>query len=386
MIRFLFVVILTIAVSACGSSSDSQGSKKGGKPPNKKGLSKAECDELKIRSGTRRGPRVKLPEECKDEVIINVEAQEVVLGDAVSVFKSTTILEADEESEVTTKSSGIVLQINSEVGEYVEEGDVLAVLESDQQKLRLESAEATYQKSLHNYERAKILLAKGLSNKESVDNLKFETQSLKTNLEQAKLELEYTKVRAPISGVITERHVKKGNLIPMNFAAYKIVNFDSIQSVINVPEDKWNVFKENLDVEFDFSSISHKVMGKILRIDPVVNSNTGTFRVVIELNDIEKAQSIGLRPGLFGKTNIILDKHENTMLISKNAVIREDELAYTYVINEGNTVKKHNLELGYEMDDQLEVLEGVSAGDRVVTTGKNNVSSDSKVEVVEYND
>ena len=82
----------------------------------------------------------------------------------------------------------------------------------------------------------------------------------------------------------------------------------------------------------------------------------------------------------------ILDRNENTRLISKNAVVREDESAYTYVVQEDNTAKKHSLTLGYEMDDLLEVLEGVEEGDLVITTGKNNVSENSIVEVVSYDD
>ena len=320
-----------------------------------------------------------------EEVVINVEAVKIHKGDAVSVFKTTTILEADLESAVTSKASGIILKVNVEVGDSVKAGDILAVLESDVQQLRYASANANYQKSLNNYERAKSLLKKGLANKESVDNLKFETQSLKTSLQQAKLDLDFTKVRAPISGIITKRNIKKGNLIQTNTQVYEIVNFDSLQSIINVPEDKWNLFKKDLEVEFEFTSLSNTVKGSILRIDPIVDSTTGTFKVVIALNKAATGQ-YKLRPGLFGKTKIILNKHVNTMLVSKNAVIREDEKAFVYEINDDKTVTKRDLELGYEMDDVLEIISGIEAGKRVVTTGKNNISEESKVEVIEYKD
>jgi len=315
-------------------------------------------------------------------VIINVEAENVYRDNAISVFKTTTILEADLESAVTSKASGIVLQINVEVGDSVAEGDVLAILESDLQKLSLQSAEANYQKSLHNYERAKILLKKGLANQESVDNLKFETRSLKTNLDQALLDMAFTKVKAPISGIITKRNIKKGNLIQLNTQVYEIVDFDTLQAIINVPENKWGLFKNNLEVMFQFASLNDSITGHILRIDPIVDSSTGTFKVVIAIDD----QQTKLRPGLFGKTQIILDKRLNTLLVTKNAVIREDDKAFVYVINADKTVTKTAIQLGYEMDDSIEVLAGIEDNQQVVTTGKNNVSSDSTVEVIEYND
>jgi RND family efflux transporter MFP subunit len=321
----------------------------------------------------------------EEEVVINVEATKVYTGDAVLLFKTTTILEADLESAVTSKASGIILKVNVEVGDKVQAGDVLAVLESDVQQLRYASAEANYQKVLNNFKRAKSLLKKGLANKESVDNLNFETKSLKTSLQQAKLDLDFTKIKAPISGVVTKRNIKKGNLIQTNTQVYEIVNFDSLQAVINVPEDKWNVFKEGLEVDFIFTSMTETVKGHILRIDPIVDSTTGTFKVVIALDEDASSQ-YHLRPGLFGKTQIILNKHANTLLVSKNAVIREDDNAFVYEINSDNTVTKRNLVLGYEMDDALEITSGIEVDKRVVTTGKNNISEESKVEVIEYKD
>lgn len=389
MIRIYLIVFLVIFIVACGSkppTDDKSGSNKTEasakakdcKKPNKAGMGKDGSRGKRGKEGES--------EECEEEIIINVEAETVYRGDAVAVFKTTTILEADQESEVTSKASGIVLEINAEVGDRVKEGDVLAVLESDQQQLRLESAEANYQKSLHNYERAQTLVKKGLSNQESVDNLKFETRSLKTNLNQARLELEYTQVKAPISGVVTARNIKKGNLIPLNTAVYAIVDFDSLQAVVNVPEDKWTLFKNDLEVQFEFTNLKDVISGHILRIDPIVDSSTGTFKVVIAIDDIDKNILLGLRPGLFGKTHIVLNKHENTLLVTKNAVIREDTNAYVYVINEDKSVTKTNIELGYEMDDSLEVLSGLTQGQQLVTTGKNNVSAESKVEVIQYND
>ena len=367
--KHLFILILLSTLISC--SKEDVDTKDNSKKQTTEKTSKKE----------KKGKKGKNKKE--EEVVINVEATTITTGDAVLLFKTTTILEADLESAVTSKASGIVLKVNVEVGDKVQAGDVLAVLESDVQQLRYDSANANYQKVLNNYNRAKSLLKKGLANKESVDNLKFETKSLKTSLEQAKLDLDFIKIKAPISGVVTKRNIKKGNLIQTNTQVYEIVNFDSLQAVINVPEDKWNVFKKGLEVDFLFTSMTQKVKGHILRIDPVVDSSTGTFKVVIALDD-GASSTYNLRPGLFGKTQIILDKHENAKLVSKNAVVREDENAFVYEINDDNTITKRDLVLGYEMENALEIVSGIEVGKRVVTTGKNNISEESKVDVIDY--
>ncbi|MBL4661725.1 MAG: efflux RND transporter periplasmic adaptor subunit [Alcanivoracaceae bacterium] len=375
LIIFVFTVVLILSLASCGreAAGDSSATKDASK--------KAQVDKKANRKKGKRTGRGK-GKDSDEPVIINVEAENVQRGNAISVFKTTTILEADLESAVTSKASGIVLKINVEVGDKVVEGDVLAILESDLQQLGLQSASANYQKSLHNYDRAKVLLKKGLANKESVDNLKFETRSLKTNLDQAKMDLDFTRIKAPISGVITKRSIKKGNLIQLNTAVYEIVDFDSLQAVINVPENKWGLFENNLEVVFDFASFDKPVTGRILRMDPVVDSSTGTFRVVIAIDDHQAK----LRPGLFGKTQIVLDKRQDVLLVTKNAVIREDDKSFVYVINADRSVIKTTIQLGYEMDESIEILAGLEESQQVITTGKNNVSEESIVEVIEYND
>lgn len=368
-------IVLLISIIMLASCSNGQQESQG-KNPSQANKSAGKQPEI---SAKKRGGGKFQAEKSK----INVESDSVITGEAVSVFNTTTILEADLESAVTSKSSGIVLQINAEVGDAVEEGDVLAILESDVQELQLKSAEANYQKSLHNYERAKTLLGKGLANQESVDNLKFETKALKTKLEEAQLDLDFTRLQAPISGIITSRNIKKGNLIQLNTEVYHIVDFDSIQAIVNIPENKWQYIKPDLEVRLRFAGISEMIMGNILRVDPVIDSTTGTFSATVQIHDKDIKK---LRPGLFGKTEIILDKHEDVLLVSKNALIREDNNAYVYVINEDHSVTKTAVTIGYEMQDNVEIVSGLSAGLQVVTTGKNNISEGSLVEVIKYND
>ena len=149
----------------------------------------------------------------EEKIVINVEADTAYTGQSQATFRSTAVLEADRAATVTTKTSGIILSIEVEEGDLVKQGDVMLVLESDEQQLSVQSATANYNKSLSNYERAKQLVDKGLTNQEQLDNLRFETEALKASLDQAKMNLSFTKVRAPFDGLVVKRHVKIGNLI-----------------------------------------------------------------------------------------------------------------------------------------------------------------------------
>lgn len=318
----------------------------------------------------------------KEKIVINVETTDTLLGNAIATFKSTAVLEADRQATVTTKSSGIILEINVEEGDLVKEGDVMMVLESDTQQLSLNSAKANYDKSLNNLKRAELMLKKGLTNTEQVDNLRFETKSLKASYEQAAMNLSFTQVKAPFDGMVVKRHVKIGNLIQNATAVFDVVDFDSLQAKISVPEHHWLLMKKGLPVSFDFDAVKNmKVKGQVERIAPIVDSSSGTFQVTVA---VENKGHI-LRPGLFAKAEVIYDQKSDVVLVDKDAIIREDDMAFVYELEGEEGVKRTTVTLGYEMLETVELTSGILANQTVVTTGKNNLTPDSAVKVINYN-
>ena len=322
-------------------------------------------------------------QEEKEKVVINVEAGTAYAGQSQATFRSTAVLEADRAATVTTKTSGIILSLEVEEGDLVKQGDVMLVLESDEQQLSVQSAQANYNKSLSNYERAKQLVDKGLTNQEQLDNLKFETEALKASLDQAKMNLSFTKVRAPFDGLVVKRHVKIGNLIQNATAVFDVVDFNSLQAKIDVPEHHWGIMNDGLEVVFQFDALRNQIItGLIERVSPVVDSASGTFEVTVAVDNTD----MKLRPGLFAKANIIFDQRNDVVLVDNDAIVREDDVAYVYVIKEASEVEKTEVTLGYEMPEAIEVSAGLVAGQKVVTTGKNNLTPDSLVNVVNYDE
>ncbi len=318
----------------------------------------------------------------KEKIVINVETTETVLGDAIATFKSTAVLEADRQATVTTKSSGIILDIKVEEGDVVKAGDVMLVLESDTQQLSLNSAKANYEKSLNNLKRAELMLKKGLTNTEQVDNLRFETKSLKASYDQAAMNLSFTKVKAPFDGMVAKRHVKIGNLIQNATAVFDVVDFDSLQAKISVPEHHWLLMKKGLPVSFDFDAVKNMTInGQVERIAPTVDSSSGTFEVTVAIENKDHV----LRPGLFAKAEVIYDQKKDVVVVNKDAIIREDEMAYVYELDGEDKVKRTTITLGYEMNDTIEITSGILAQQTVITTGKHNLTPDSFVKVVNYN-
>ena len=380
----LFFSLVLIFLTACQSDkNDSSGTQKAQNTPVKQVQAADKKATGKKGKSTKKGEE-KTEAEAKakksDELVYNVEAATVRRGLAQATYRTTAVLQADREAEVSSKASGVVESIKAEAGDTVKKGQVLAVLESAEQRLRLQQARANYEKTRNNWERSRKLLAKGLANAESVSNLKYETQVLKAVLDEAQLAYENTRIKSPIDGTLVTRFIKVGSLVKNGDKAFKVVDFDSLQAVVNVPEMQLQNIRAGLPAWLQIDALDNaKVAARVLRVSPAVDEKTGTFAVTLEITDAE----VPLRPGLFSRVFIVYDQHPDALLVDKNAIIHEDGKNYVWKIN-GDGVKKIVVRTGYAMGDDVEILTGLQAGDKVVTTGKNNLSAEARVNVIHY--
>jgi len=321
-------------------------------------------------------------EEKKDDgeaAAIPVEAAQVTNRDMAAFYSGTTTLEADKQALVVSQITGVVLKINAEESDYVEAGQVLAVVEPDRYALEVERTNASLKRLETDFQRKKELYAKQLVSTEDFERASAEYEAQKAAYELARLELQYTNIKAPISGYISERMVRVGNLLKLNEPVYRITSYDPLLAVLHVPERELRVLSNGLQVSMKVDAWPGETFdGKVIRISPVVDTDTGTFRVTAQVYD----HGHMLKPGLFGRVEIRYDLHESVPVIPRSAVITEDELSHVFVIGEDGIATRRAIQLGFENDGQVEVTEGLASGETVVTAGKGSLSDGMRVEVV----
>ena len=319
-----------------------------------------------------------IKEEKKEEIAIPVEVSPTSRGEITAFYPATTTLESEDEATVVAKVGGVVEKYYVEEGDEVKAGQPLVQLETDRLKLELDRTNANLRKLKNDLERNEAIYKKNLVSSEAFEKLKFDYESQLASYELAKLELEFAQVKAPIDGVISKRHVKVGNMITVNQAVYQITDFDPLHAVIYVPEKELYKLRVNQKamVQVDANSETY-YQGFVKRISPVVDADSGTFKVTVEVNDPEKQ----LKPGMFGRLQIIYDMHDNALLVDKRAIISEDDNTWVFVVND-NRASKKMVKTGFINNRHIEILEGLSDGDKVVTTGQNSLKDDSLVEVL----
>ncbi len=318
--------------------------------------------------------------EKKGEIAaIPVEVTTVVNGDVAAFYSGTTALEADEQATVVSQITGVVLEILAEEGDFVQAGKVLARVETDRYALELERSNATLRQLEMDYRRKKELFDKKLVSADDFERVSAEYQVQKASVGLAQLDMKYTSIKAPISGFVSERLVRVGNLVELHQPVYRITSYDPLLAVLHVPERELSVLSKGLKVSVKLDALPQRTFtGAVIRISPVVDPATGTFRVTAEIKDPEQI----LKPGLFGRVDILYDLRQNVPLIPRNAVITEDEASHVFVVGEDSNAVRRVVKLGYERNGLVEIIEGVSAGDRVVTAGKSSLSDGAHVEIV----
>jgi len=313
------------------------------------------------------------------EMAIPVEAATVAAGDVAAFYSGTATLEADEQAEVVAQITGVVLDIHAEEGEFVEAGQVLARVETDRYRLEVDKADAALKRLETDYQRKKELFKKELVSADDFERVGAELQAQKAAYDLARLDLEYTTIRAPISGYVSERFVRIGNLVKLHDPVYRITSYDPLLAVLHVPERELSVLRKGLEVAVALDAWPCELFkGEIIRISPVVDPGTGTFRVTAQVDDRDRM----LKPGLFGRVEILYDMHENVPVIPRSAVITEDESSHVFVVDAQGSASRRSVMLGYERAGMVEVREGVAAGETVVTAGKGSLSDGVKVEVI----
>jgi membrane fusion protein, multidrug efflux system len=321
------------------------------------------------------------PEEDETKKVdapIPVEASAVALENMSATFQGTATLEAEAVAQVVSKASGVVLRIVVEEGQNVGKGQLLASLENERQRLQLAQAAASLRKIENDFKRQSELFTRKLIGSDVFERSRLDLENQRSTYELQALELSYTEIRAPITGVVSQRLVKIGNQINIGQALFRIDDFDPLEARVAVPERDMRSIQAGQPVQMLVDAIPGQVFeGMVGRVSPVVDPKTGTFDVIAQFRE----QSGSLRSGMFGRINIVTAVHPNAMVVPRVALLSEDGQASVYVVN-ANKVERRSVEIGLNGNGKTEILSGLKAGEQVITLGQNAVREGSLVRIL----
>jgi membrane fusion protein (multidrug efflux system) len=344
--KFLFlttiILISTILLSGCGSDQASG---------NNNDRANSDGDNSKITAA------------------IPVQVAAVKRSDISLSLMQTTTIEAIRQVDILTKVSGQVIKLPVEEGIRVKKGDLLAELNQSELQIEFMKTKISMETDQTLLERAQNMLNKKLIAEENYEMARLQYESSKAAHEAARLQLDYTRVRAPFDGVVTVRNIELGQRVNVNQSLFVVADFNPLRAKIYVPEKNIGRIYEKQRAKIAIEAEPGlEFTGIVKMISPVIDPSSGTSKVTIDIED-----HMGkLKPGMFATVFITTETHNDALIIPKKALILESDLDQVYIYREGNA-HKVNLTVGFKTGEDLEVLAGLEEGDLVVTAGQDGL-------------
>jgi len=319
-------------------------------------------------------------EEVKEEekYAVPVETTTVIQGDVSSFYSTTATLEAPQEANVVTRISGLIESINVEEGDRVTKGQLLAVIDAKRQRFELARSQAEVEIIEQELNRLKKMSNKEFFSADSMAKLEYNLQAAIAKRDLAALQVQESMVRSPIDGVIATRFVKAGNMAKEFDELFYVVDQDELYGIVHLPEQQLQSLRLGQDAQiFANKHTDETVHAKVLRISPVVDAQSGTFKVTLSVPN----QKATLKAGMFTRVELRYDTHINVITVPYNAVVNQDNEFALYVID-GDNANRRAVSLGYREADTVEIVDGIEPGEQIVIRGHQNLKDQSLVEVI----
>ncbi len=327
--------------------------------------------------GNPQGEKSQADKKGESPAPVAVETGPVALRPIEASYNATATLEAPNEAQVVAKTSGVLLQLLVEEGDTVKAGQVLAKLDSERQRLDVQRAEAMLKKLEAERNRSRELFERKLVAADVYEKIRFDVDTQRAVWESARLELSYTSVVAPISGVVSSRSVKIGNLIQLNSPLFRIVDAQTLEAVLNVPEREMTTMRAGAPVTLLADALrGASFKGEVARVAPVVDAGSGTFRVVTRFD----AQGV-LKPGMFARVAVHFDVRRDVLTIPRSALLDDEGEPAVYAVR-GKSAVRVPIRTGFVSGELVEVVSGIDAGEQVVIAGKIALRDGAEVEVI----
>jgi len=313
--------------------------------------------------------------EDRKEEAVPVEVVALERGTIESALRFSATLEAERDVRVLAEAQRRVVELNVEEGDAVRAGSLLVRLQDDAQRSALNKAEIELRQATREFDRQKSLFEQNLVSEQAFNDAALVFDQAGIAVEDARRNLAYTEVRAPFSGIVTERMVNVGDHVTLNQPLFRIVDFDSIVARIYVPEKELPALATGLETRLTAEAIGGKsFFGSVDRISPVVDPGTGTVKVTVATPRQE-----GMRPGMYVQVELVTAVNEDALLLPKRSVVYDNDQLFVFRLGDERRVERIKVEPVLEDIENIEPAGGLSTGDLVVVAGQASLKDNALV-------
>lgn len=299
--------------------------------------------------------------------------------------------------EVAPKINGRLRQVDLRLGDAVTRGQEVARVEDDELRQQVSQAEASYEVARATVrqreadlllaettrDRSQSLFSRALVSRQELDDAEARYQAANAQLdlaraqfdeagarlEELRINLDNTVMVSPVDGFIGRRYLDPGAYVTSNTAVVSVVDISLVRLVANLVERDLRLVEEGVRARIEVDAFpSESFEGRVARIAPVLDPATRTAEIEIEVPNSD----FRLKPGMYARVRLVVGNKSQALVVPREAVVVRTSARGVFRVDSSGgapTAQFVTLVTGLEDELHVEVVEGLSEGDRVVTTG-----------------
>jgi membrane fusion protein, multidrug efflux system len=312
--------------------------------------------------------------------IVPVEVAPVTLGTIARAVTVSGVVEPIRTVGVNAQLAGAILAIAAEEGVAVRQGAVLARVDDRELAAQLASAEAGYRVAEANYERAERLRERQVITAAEYDRERAAHAAARAQLDQLRTRIGFATVRAPITGIVTEKRVEAGDVVGSQARLFTIADMSTL--VVRVGVSELDVVElspgDPVSVLLD-AFPDRQLQGAIRRIFPTADPTTRLVSVEVALSG-ESARTA--RSGFLARVTFQLNPRQDARLLPSSAIVRGAGSEAVFVVENGTALRR-SVETGLNWEGRVEITAGLEPGEVVIIRGNNQLRDGAAIRVVE---
>ncbi len=300
---------------------------------------------------------------ASDDAPTQVDATVVRPGTVTERIRTNGTLRADESVELTSEASGKITDIRFEEGARVQEGALLVQINDAELQAEKQRLKHNLQLARDRAERQKRLLAEGGVSQEEYDATVNEVEVLEAELKLVEARIEKTKIRAPFSGVVGLREVSEGAYVSPQTKISTLQRIDPIKVNFSVSEQYTSRVRPGQTITFTVRGQDRTIEGEVYAANPDVNTDTRTLQLRARAPNPDGLH----RPGMFADVTVTLGTIDDAIVLPSFAVVPTLDGQRVFVVENG-TAQPQNIAIGIRTDSTVQVTDGLSMQDTVITS------------------
>jgi RND family efflux transporter MFP subunit len=274
------------------------------------------------------------------------------------------------------ENSGRVTRVLVDEGSYVRQGQTLAIIKTDVLNIDLETAQASYQNALKDKQRYENAYRTGGVTQQQVDQARLALENAEARVAQARIRVRDANIRSSINGIVNKRYIEPGAVVNPGTQLFELVDVSRLKLSITVNENQVANLKVGDKVTVKASVFPDQNFGGTVSFIAPKADNALNFPVEIEI-----ASNPGnkLKAGMYGTAIFQFGNSTPVIQVPRSSFVGSVSSNQVFVVENGNNARLRNVIAGRVVGDQVEILQGLTEGETIITSGQINLSDGSKI-------